>query len=113
MADCKKNVLIVVTADPRANGRVAEAIRIATGVGGWDKVNVQVCLCGEARRVLADDPDDLVNGDVIGAYLPLLRENHSALHVLREEGEEGADGFSMTVDQLAAVGREMDSVLRF
>ncbi len=116
MSELVKNVLLVVTADPRVSGRAAEAIRIAAGIGGWEKVAVKLCLCGEARRVLAETTDDLINGDVCESYLPLLLESEKKVHVLTVEDESGVlfpNVTMVTVSQLAAMGRESDSVLRF
>jgi hypothetical protein len=116
MSEPCKNVLLVVTADPRASGRAAEALRIAAGIGGWEKVSVKLCLCGEARRVLAETTDDLVNGEICEAYLPLLLEAEAKVHVLASESENWASHpnvTSVTVSQLAAMGREAASVLRF
>ncbi len=116
MSELVKNVLLVVTADPRESGRAAEAIRIAAGIGGWDKVSVKLCLCGEARRVLAETTDDLINGEVCESYLPILLESEDKVHLLAVEHEAGApypNVSSVTVSQLAAMGREADSVLRF
>lgn len=116
MSERVKNVLLVVTADPRTSGRTAEAIRIAAGIGGWEKVSVKLCLCGDARRVLAETIDDLVNGDVCESYLPLLLETEKKVHILAAESELGTlcpNVTVVTVSQLAAMGREADSVLRF
>lgn len=115
MHDSAKNVLIVVTADPRESGRTAEAVRIAAGVGGWEKVSVKLCLCGEARAVLAETVDELVNGEAIEAYLPLLLEG-AKVHQLVDDGGTTLDRprvKAVTLSQLAALSREADSVLRF
>lgn len=116
MSERVKKVLVVVTADPRENGRAAEAVRLAAGVGGWEKVAVKLCLCGEARRVLSEMPDEFVNGEVFASYLPLLLEGEPRVFVLADETEEAvltAGGRQVSLHQLAALGREADSVLRF
>ncbi|HEY1169799.1 MAG TPA: hypothetical protein VGH19_00390 [Verrucomicrobiae bacterium] len=113
MSEAAKKVLIVVTSDPRANGKAAEAVRIAAGVGSWEKVAVIVCFCGEARRVIADEPDDLINGEVISSYLPLLQENPEAVRVLVENGMHDCGIAAITLPQLAELGRGMDNVMRF
>jgi hypothetical protein len=116
MSERHKNVLIVVTADPRASGRAAEAVRIAAGVGGWEKVAVKVCFCAEARLALTGEPDDLVNGEVFAAYLPLLLEGGPRVFTLAD-GPAGLAAIPrvqpVTLPELAAMGREADSVLRF
>jgi hypothetical protein len=116
MSERHKNVLIVVTADPRASGRAAEAVRIAAGVGGWEKVAVKVCFCAEARLALTGETDDLVNGEVFAAYLPGLQEGEARVFVLADETAVAAPVGGVTpigISQLAALGREADSVLRF
>ncbi len=112
MSELAKNVLLVVTADPRASGRAAEAVRIAAGVGGWEKVAVKVCFCGEARQVLTELPDDFVNGEVFESYLPWLLEGEARVFVLADETAV-AGVRPIGIPQLAALGRECDSVLRF
>lgn len=107
-----KNVLIVVTSDPRENGRAAEAVRIAAGVGGWEKVAVKVCLCGEAGRILDGMPDDFVNGEVFEAYLPLLLEGEPRVSVLAD-GDVQKVVPTISINDLAVLGREADSLLRF
>ena len=115
MGETYKNVLIIVTADPRVNGRAAEAVRIAAGVGGWEKVSVKLCLCGEARRVLVESPDDLVKGEIFEQYLPMLREGESRLRALVGGADLvlPEDVLQISVSELAAWGRETESVLRF
>jgi len=116
MSERLKNVLIVVTADPQKSGRAAEAVRIAAGVGGWEKVTVKLCFCGEARQVLTELPDDFVNGEVFASYLPGLLEGEARVFVLADETAVAAPVGGVTqigIPQLAALGREADSVLRF
>ena len=36
----QRRILVVVDSDPRTNPRVAEAVRMAGGVGVWDQVTV-------------------------------------------------------------------------
>lgn len=116
MSERLKNVLIVVTADPRASGRVAEAVRIAAGVGGWEKVAVKLCLCGQARRILVEMPDEFVDGEVFAGYLPFLLEGEPKVFTLIDEQEVVVPAAGVTpigIPQLAVVGRAADSVLRF
>lgn len=115
-----KQVMIVVTADPRKSGRAAEAVRIAAGVGGWEKVAVKLCLAGEARRVLAETVDDLVNGEVFESYLPLLVEGEARLYVLDsgrrlkvQQDERYGQIEKVGVKVLAGMCREAEMVLRF
>lgn len=115
-----KRAMIVVTADPRKSSRVAEAVRIAAGVGGWEKVNVTLCLAEDARRVLADTVDDLVNGDIFENYLPILVEGEPRLYVLEsprrlkgQRDERYARVPEISIKGLAEMCREADMLLRF
>jgi sulfur relay (sulfurtransferase) DsrF/TusC family protein len=67
-----RSILFVIDDDPRESGRPAEAIRIAAGVGLWDKVNVSVYLRDAAVLILGENTDDLVDADNYERYLPLL-----------------------------------------
>jgi len=115
-----KRVMIVVMADPRKSGRAAEAVRIAAGVGGWEKVAVTLCLAGEARRVLGETVDDLVNGEVFESYLPLLVDGEARLYVL-DSGRKLKVKRDGRYEQISEVGvkvlaemcRETEMVLRF
>ena len=57
--------LFVITSDPRTSHRPAEAIRIAAGVGAWNKVDVSLYLHGEARRLMDDTPGEWVDEEHI------------------------------------------------
>lgn len=115
MTEPAKKVLIIVTSDPRESGRAAEAVRIAAGVGNWEKVAVRLCLCGEACRALLET-DELVNGDVFDAYLPLLLEAEGTVLALDADRLECASSpqvRAVTISELAEIGRAAHSVLRF
>ena len=69
-----RSALFIVTSDPRQTGRVAEAVRIAAGVGAWPQVEVTLYLHGAAALALGEDADDLIDGDNFIRYLPMLAE---------------------------------------
>lgn len=73
--------LFIIASDPRTSHRPAEAIRIAAGVAAWKKVRIDLCLMGDAARVLDESVDDLVDADHITRYLPLLRESGGEVFV--------------------------------
>ena len=52
-----RRILVVIDGDPRVNPRVAEAVRMAGGVGVWDQVQVHVVLRGPATRALGERPE--------------------------------------------------------
>jgi hypothetical protein len=115
-----KKAMIVVTADPRDSGRVAEAVRIAAGVGAWEKVTVNLCLANESILALGETVDDLVNGDVFENYLPLLLDGDSRLSILAGSAMSAAARDSryaavpvIDPSTLGRFCREADVVLRF
>jgi len=71
--------LFIVTSDPRRSHRPAEAIRIAAGVAAWKKVAVHVHLRGPAVLCLDEFPEELVQGNNIERYLPVLAEEGKVL----------------------------------
>ena len=78
-----RSALFIVTSDPRQTGRVAEAVRIAAGVGAWPQVEVTLYLHGDAALALGDDAEDLIDGDNFTRYLPMLAEGGRAILVQR------------------------------
>lgn len=70
----KPLALFVIDGDPRRDGRVVEAIRVAVGVAAWKRVEVVVYLAGAAVLAAAENVDDLVEADNLVRYTPLLRE---------------------------------------
>ena len=115
-----KTAIIIVTADPRVSGRAAEAVRIAAGTGGWDKVQVTVCLAGASQHVLAESVDDLEGSEVLESYLPVIAEQRDRLLVLDGNATECGPRNELytqlpeiTTKVLAELCRKADMVLRF
>jgi len=73
-------LLIVIYADPDKSGLTAEALRIAMGLGAG-KRTLQVVLMGPAAKVLGDDLDDLVDGEMIENHLDVFAEWGTPFHV--------------------------------
>ena len=67
-----RSLLIKVASDPRKSPRPAEAVRIAAGVGAWNKVKVHLALAGPAVFCLDQFADELTNGDLFTLYLPAI-----------------------------------------
>ena len=82
-----RNVLFIVTGDPRNSGRPAEAIRIAAGVGAWHQVNVTVYLRGPAVLALSRSAEEFTDADAYARFLPMLGEREQSVYV-----QEGAPG---------------------
>jgi hypothetical protein len=79
----KPRVLFVITSDPRVSPKPAEAIRIAAGVGVWQRVQVVIYLRDAAVLALMEEPDDLVDEDNYRRYLPLLGQSGKPIYVQR------------------------------
>jgi sulfur relay (sulfurtransferase) complex TusBCD TusD component (DsrE family) len=115
----KPRVLLIVTGDPRSSPRVAEAVRIAAGVGAWEKVDVSVYLRGEAVRVLDRASSDLIEEENYAHYWPILAECSQPIYVQKNAGalrgiEEAALGYKeIGDDELAALAAAQNYVMRF
>ena len=64
----------IIKEDPRESHRPAEAVRIAAGIGGWKKTDVDILLRGKASYILFPYADEFVDGENYEHYLPLIRE---------------------------------------
>lgn len=112
-------VLFIVTADPRTCPRPAEAIRIAAGVGGWGKVTVSIYLRGPAILTLGEDAEELVDGDDLARYWPMVGGWGRPVRV--QAGAEELGGLAaapvtlqpITDEELARLAAEQRYVLRF
>lgn len=115
----KPKVLIIVTSDPRSSSGPAEAVRIAAGIGAWQKVEVSLYLHGAAVLALAENSEDLVDGENYVRYLPLVAEPGKNLYVqaeavaLNELGETQLKFTAIDDSQLTELASTNTSVLRF
>lgn len=72
--------LVIISEDPRASHRANEAMRIALGVVAGENA-VDIVLAGPAVHLLAEDTDDLVDGDDVARYRASLRKLGVPFHV--------------------------------
>lgn len=77
----KRSVLIVVSGDPRLSAQPAEAVRIAAGLSANGRLDVTLCLRGEAALALGSDSEDLTDGDHFKRYLPVVAEMGRAVYL--------------------------------
>jgi len=70
-----KTIALVIQEDPRATHRPVEALRIALGLVAGTH-HTTVVLLGEARRLLFEDTDDIVDVDILEKYLPTVQHLH-------------------------------------
>jgi hypothetical protein len=115
----KPSALFIITSDPRASHRPAEAIRIAAGVGVWKKINVRVYLREAAVLALSEWTDELADGDNYTQYLPILGELGAPIYVQGDaampwkNGQPTLPTERISEAQLAKLAAESMCVLRF
>ena len=68
-----KNVAVIIREDPRKTHRPVEALRIALGLVAGDH-HTTVVLLGEAVRLLHEDTDDVIDGEILEKYLPSIEQ---------------------------------------
>jgi len=115
----KPSVLFIVTSDPRVSHRPAEAIRIAAGVGAWQRVEPRVYLRDAAVLALEESTDRLIDEDHFRQYLPILVEAGQPIYAqedapgLPAAGAASAKFEPISDSRLAALAAESRYVLRF
>jgi hypothetical protein len=115
----KRSALFIIESDPRRSGRPAEAVRIATGVGAWKKVEVTVYLRESAVLVLGEQAEALRDGEDYARYLPILRELGRPVYVQKGVAALGELGHAtlpfeeISDEQLAGMAASREIVLRF
>jgi sulfur relay (sulfurtransferase) DsrF/TusC family protein len=105
------SILVLIKSNPLESHRPAEAVRIALGLASGDHP-VMIVLLNQAPLLLADDTEDLVDGDILQKYLPTFKELDQTFFV--EEGSlkahplEGSDYKiqTVTMDKLAEMIRQ-------
>jgi hypothetical protein len=74
--------LVIIETDPRTSARPAEGVRIAAGIGVWQKTDVTLLLRGPvAGYSLQEYADELVDEDNFTRYLPLVAESPRPIFV--------------------------------
>ncbi|HUR45449.1 MAG TPA: hypothetical protein VMZ27_06160 [Candidatus Saccharimonadales bacterium] len=115
----KRQVLLIISSDPRTSARPAEAVRIAAGVVPWLEVRMQICFCNEAVLALDELSADFPDGDVFEQHLPRLVEHELAPWVERTSAslkhiKNPLVSFKeVSTDQLAQFAAGCDYVLNF
>jgi hypothetical protein len=115
----KCRILVVVDADPRTDGRVAEAVRMAGGVGVWGQVEFHVVLRGAAARAVGAGAADFPKGKMYGQFIGMIREKGGKVWVMPDaEAMEVVDvdemvNHSLKEPDFNAMTTEFSSVMRF
>lgn len=71
MARPVRQILFVISSDPRSSPRPAEAVRIAAGINAWQQAAVRLYLAGPAVFAL-DDEIRLLDEEHLREHLPAL-----------------------------------------
>jgi len=120
----KRRLLVIITSDPCRTHRVAEAVRVAAGLCGWERVEVTVCFAGAAAQVAGPPQGQWVEEADLLRYLGVLREARAALWVEqdtprgpRAETQDVPPGDQpcqpIPVSALARLAADSHAVLRF
>ena len=113
------SALVIITGDPRASAKPAEAIRIAAGVGTWKKADIRVYLRGPAVLALSEYVDEFVDEDNFSRYFPIVGEFGRPVYVQKNAPLLGKIGESplrfQEIDdaQLAKLAADSNYVLHF
>jgi hypothetical protein len=115
----KPRVLFIVTGDPRASLRPAEAVRIAAGVGAWERADITVYLRDDAVLALGEPDGGVLDEDAFAQYWPMLAESNQPIYVqknaaaLPELGPAAAPFAEISDEQLAELAAAQTCVIRF
>ena len=77
------SIIVVIRDDPRKTARAVEGLRIALGLSTGSNP-LSVVLLDEAPRLLTDDPEEVVDGEILEKHLPALKEQE--IRFLLSEG---------------------------
>jgi len=67
------SIIVVIREDPRKSGRAVEALRIALGLGTGDNP-LTVVLLDHAPLLLSEDPEDVIDGEILEKHVPVFKE---------------------------------------
>jgi len=115
----KSKVIFIITGDPRSSPRPAEAIRIAAGLGTWQKTEVSVYLRDAAVLALSERVDDLVDEESFTRYFPMVAEFGRPVYLqrgaplLREMGRPSLPFEEIDDAKLAKLAADSTFVARF
>jgi len=114
-----RQILFLITSDPRVSAKPAEAVRIAAGIAVGMRIRVAVCFHDAAVAALSTEAAELIDGENFARYLPLVGEagveglvvnktsNRVGLQVETFRTREISD------EELAEVALASDCVVRF
>lgn len=111
------SLVVVVREDPAKSHRAAEAIRIALGLSTGENP-MTIVLLDQAPRLLTEEPESLVDGEILEKHLPVLKELEIPFVVPRgaKDRFELDPGFQVreaSEQEIAALVKGTDRVLVF
>ncbi|HEY4485461.1 MAG TPA: DsrE family protein [Nitrospiria bacterium] len=108
--------LVLIQSNPLKSHRPVEALRIALGLISGE-IPVTIILMNEAPRLLSDDTEDLVDGEILQKYLPTLKTLNQPFHVEESSLEKtiGMDDPDYRIEKitLTQIADFMDHADRF
>lgn len=66
------SVVVVIREDPQKSHRAVEALRIALGLSTGENP-LSVILLGQASLMISEEPEDIVDGEIMEKYLPSFK----------------------------------------
>ncbi|MSR24431.1 MAG: hypothetical protein EXR96_05010 [Nitrospiraceae bacterium] len=66
------SVVVVIREDPQKSHRAVEALRIALGLSTGENP-LSVILLGQAPLMISEDPEDIIDGEIMEKYLPSFK----------------------------------------
>lgn len=76
-----KELLMIVNCDPRTQRAAAEAVRVAAGIGAWEKVIPSLYLHGPAVLCLDEFAEEYPEGHLFRDYLPSILKHGGKVYV--------------------------------
>lgn len=111
------SVVVVIREDPQKSHRAVEALRIALGLSTGENP-LSVVLLDRAPLMISEDPEDIVDGEIMEKYLPSFK--HLKIPFLIPIGAGGRfnldpefDVRELSVESIRAVIADSDRILVF
>lgn len=101
-----RTITLVIYADPEKSGATAEALRMGMGLGVGERT-LNVVLMGPAAKVLTDEVDELVDGEMIENHLDVYADWDATFHVDRAAIDEYDIGDDSPVEVAPATAADV------
>ena len=94
------SIVVVIREDPYKTHRAVEALRIALGLSTGENPMTLVLL-GQAPRLISEDPEDIVDGELLDKFLPSFKQLRIPFVLLSGSGSGFALDPDFTVSELS------------